>query len=419
MRLPAGVLAVCAALVLSGVGWTQPPPYEARTYIDDPIGNYYPGAPATVSENTVKEPWVCPYCGYSTGGTMDVLDLNGDGNPDGDANVDGVPDEAEGDCPDPWSVAGHPANLPLAPLGRTQRFCAFRWLGPLLELVRGVPYRAGDQNLNATSDQRSTVGSRVRAAFAFSGPGTPGFASGATQVRFLLIPPGVARPTARYHSLSWRPTDSNHTQIGAGMDYWGGEPTTVADGALRIGVHPWRAVDGDVCQIRCRKQGQAVAADVQVWSDANGIEFNGPVADATTNVFCNSGAVRLNIPVGDLVYDDATGGTQWWAFSFTICNNSRTIPHLDYDTEWRDPNAPQNDDPIDWLNDPTTPTWDAGTDDLRDHQTKPQNYFTTHPLPAPLSGTGVADADGVGDDPITGTTLDPDSSGRPFRLRPG
>ena len=190
MRLLAGVLALCAALVLSGVGWAQPPE-EGRTNVDEARANNHPGAPAAATENTVKEPWVCPYCGYSTGGTMDTLDLNTDNNPDGDANGNGVPDEAEGTCPDPWSAPGHPGNVALEPLNRTQRFFAFRWLGPLLEFVRGVPYRVGDQNESATYDERSTVGSRVRAAFAFSAAGTPGFASGATQGRFLLIPPGV------------------------------------------------------------------------------------------------------------------------------------------------------------------------------------------------------------------------------------
>lgn len=415
MRLLAGVLALGAALGLSGVGWTQPP-YEVRSYIDDPLENSYPGAPATVSENTVKEPWVCPYCGYSTGGTMDVLDLNGNGSPDGDDNANGVPDQAEGNCPNPWNIAGHPANVPLAPLSRAQRLFAFRWLGPLLDLVRGIPYRVGDQNVQATADERSTVGSRVRAALAFSAPGTPGFASGSTQVRFLLIPPGVARPTARYHSLSWRPTDSSNAQIGAGTDYWGEEPATVADGALRVGVHPWRAVDGDIYQIRCRKEIDANPAYVQVWSDANGLEYNANVANSNAQIFCSSGAIRLTIPVEDLAYDITVGGTQWWAFSFTICNNSRTIPHLDYDGVWKDP-AETNQ--IDWLSDPTTPTWSTTTDDLRDNWNSPQNYFTTHPLAAPLSGTGVADTDFIGDDTTAGPTLDPDGSGRPFRLHPG
>ena len=186
-------------------------------------------------------------------------------------------------------------------------------------------------------------------------------------------------------------------------------------------MNPWRAVDGDTYQIRCYMTASDEDPEVQIWSDANGLEWDGDTYPTDNHFWCNSGAVRVTLDDDDLtaVYDTVTndGATQWWAFSFTICNNSRTIPHLDYDTEWKDP---AETDTIDWTSDPRTPAWDGTTDDLENNWYPPQNYYTTHALAAPLSGTGAADVDGVGDDPATGPTLDPDgSSARRFRLRPG
>ncbi|MBM3497597.1 MAG: hypothetical protein FJX74_02895, partial [Armatimonadetes bacterium] len=279
MRPLTAVLIVSAALALSASASAQPPTYEVRTFTDSNLTPFDPAAPAATTENTLKEPWLCPLCSYSTGGTWDT---SGAGAPAWDANSNGIPDEAEnagapGDCPDPWNVHGG-ATVPLVQAGVAERFMAYRWLGPALTLIRGLPFRPGDVDPAVAGGATNAI-SRVRAAFAFDpgNAGLPGFDLGGqpTQVRFLLIPPGVARPTARYRSLQWEPragTPGNPIPPGADpRELWGADPEPwIRNGDIRIGVHPWRAVDGDVYQVRCRvRQGAGPSVDVQVWSDAN------------------------------------------------------------------------------------------------------------------------------------------------------
>ena len=75
-------LTLIALSVLCAVASSQPPPWEVRTYVtvhDDPTvglfmrnpgmyGSAGPdvvvGDPSPSEENTLKEPYVCPYCGY-------------------------------------------------------------------------------------------------------------------------------------------------------------------------------------------------------------------------------------------------------------------------------------------------------------------------------------------------------------------
>jgi hypothetical protein len=209
MRLLIAILTIGAALSLSVSAPAQPPGYEVRTYTDDNLTPFDPVARTATSENTLKEPWVCPYCGYSTGGTWDT---SGAGAPPWDTNANGIPDEAEGaggvpgDCPDPWNVHGT-VTVPLAPASTTERFMAYGWIGSALNLLRGIPFKPGEVDPAAGAGGPTNAVSRVRATFAFdpANPGLPGFALGGqpTHVRFLLIPPSVGRPTARYHSLQW------------------------------------------------------------------------------------------------------------------------------------------------------------------------------------------------------------------------
>ncbi|MGQ9732260.1 MAG: hypothetical protein ACUVX8_13440 [Candidatus Zipacnadales bacterium] len=408
MRSFTTIWTVGAALVLTLAVGAQPPGYEVRTYVDDPLDNFDPTAPAATTENTLKEPYICPYCGYSTGGTWDT---SGTGTAPWDTDDNGIPDEAEGVCPNPWDTPGHPANVTLVPARPVERFFEFRWLGaPLaLTLIRGVPFKPGEIDDTPASGP-TNEGSRVRVRFAFdpANAGDPDFQIG-TQVRFLLIPPGVARPTARYHSLRWEPGGSSAPGNPAGSGEWG-EAINVAGGAIRIGVHPWRAVDGDVYHMRVRMEApdDGDELDVQVWSETNGLEFETDTYDGTTNdliIYCNSGAVRITIPEDTFQwYDDGNPGddpdpAQYWAFRWVICNNSRIMPNLGDSGPASDPN---------WITDPSTPDLDTGS-----LPADPTNYFVASALGG---GRGeVADTDPLGG---VGPTLD-DSSALEFRLRPG
>jgi hypothetical protein len=385
-------------------------PYEVRTYTAAPQ-NYDPDAPAASPENTLKEPWICPYCGYSTGGTWDLTGAAA--NPPFDSNGNLVPDEAEGDCPNPWGFGNHPANTALVPATMLERFMALRWLGPVgapvLTLLRGLPFKPGDVDPAVTGATNAL--SRVRAAFAFDpgGPGRPQFtfsndgdSTNDTQVRFLLIPPGVARPTARYHSLQWEPGGSQSEGGSAGSDEWGGEIAEAdIESDFRIGVNPWRAVDGDRYFVRIEMENSSdTDLDVVIWSEVNGPEYTGAWTLANdTQIITASGAVRVSLGA-NLVswYSDGDPADdpdpeQWWVFSFEICNNSRTIPSV-------------GATPPDWLNDPTTVV-----------PADPLSYFVVRDLGTTPGRAGVLDTDGVGD-PATGTPLS-DASAVDFRLRPG
>jgi len=459
-------------------------PWEVRTYIDTdwdgaaqgesappagvtPLINYYPGATAdATTESTVKEPYMCPYCGYST--------------------------DAPGNCPDPWGVAGHPANVPLAPLPLAERFFHFNWidsaLGQLFALARGMPLRPGDPNPQVAGfDEPSNAQSRVRAAFASTsipgGPGSHGKFTADTRVRFLLIPPGLARPTARYYDLTW--TDAPGSSVGDGVF---GYANWITTGNLRIGVHPWRAMDRDWYQVRIRAdlvmedlnndgdyddyyvdpdpnppdnsrwERQFNELRVQVWSDGNGIEMNrdydaaevdaraGTAAPRRLDLVCDSGAIRISLPLNELEPNHPLppppgpwNGVLWWTFGFRICNAARTLPGVfdgpqpppadstkpDYLRAilWELPQV--NDQPVlPPAVTPDTPAWASFAS-----QVCPQSYWTIK-----ANGQVVSDTDGVGDDPGTGPILrddedlwHKDANGNPdprygaeeFRLRPG
>jgi hypothetical protein len=412
MRLSTAILALCAVLALSAGALAVPPGYEVRTYTGPGLTNYDPTAPAASTENTLKEPWVCPYCGYSTGGTWDTT---GAGAPPWDTNGDGIPDEAETAggaldvCPDPWSIPGHPAAAQLVRANMLQRFVAYEWLGPLLSLVRGIPFRPGDVSPTVTGGSTNTI-SRVRAGFSFdpANAGTTGLTDGTSQIRFLLIPPGVSRPTARYHSLTWAPGTSSAPPPAVGTGEWG---TALNPANVRIGVHPWRAIDGDVYHVRVRLIDPTMDLDVQVWSEANGLEYTtGGMAPSTgvgtaQNILCASGAVRLSFAPNAFAWFDDGDLTdfdppQWWAFDFTICNSARIIPNqlADAATLW-DPN---------WLADPTTPVWGSP---LPPGGNAPQNYFVAQTVG---SRGQVLDTDAL----PGGATLS-DATAVRFRLRPG
>ena len=496
-------LTLIALSVLCAVASSQPPPYEVRTYVtahgrdsnqdgtpDDNDGDGLPdyyimrnpgmygstgpdvvvGDPSPSEENTLKEPYVCPYCGYSTGGTYDWRDLDATAGPDGDVNQDGIPDEAQdatpsglGTCPDPWELDGHPASLALERIPLQDRFFSFRWLSGILSLVRGLPFRPGDQNIDVTGTQIPNELSQVHAAFAVddtSANNARGFGDDpttdpVTQVRLLLLPPGIARPTARYHSFWEEAQDNDEADVDndsvADSPWEDLERVDSGNLVLRVGVNPWSAVDGDEYQVRLRHlQATDTTADIQVWSDANGLEYNGTVNMTVGSpwIWCNSGAVRIDIDLAALPTpwtDPLAGSTSntypdYCAFGFTICNNARTIPHLDYQNVWQDYNGDGDDDNIDWESDQTLPDWDEAFDgepyddngtpgdptDDEIEQDRPQNYFTIHdPVTDDIGtdeimpGTGVKSTDRVGDDPVAGPILDFTGQDYAFRLRPG
>ncbi len=403
----ATILTACAAVFLSNALSAQPPPYEVRTFAADPVPDIYdPTAPAATSENTVKEPWICSYCGYSTGGTMDVLDADTNTFPDGDNDNDGIPDEADGQCPDPWGTGHAATDLVRAPL--QQRFFDFRWLPGGLDLIRGLPYRPGDWDTSLGGGAVTVAGSRVRFAFRFDDTGdpAPGLDSTTTQIRAMLMPPGIARPTARYYEMTWSPQDDANTSTGTSL--WGDDPSlAIQSGDLRIGVHPWRAVDGDTYEIRAFHDGSGADPTIEVWSMANGLEYAGdPPLGA--DIWCYSGAVRLNIAASVMPYDAVAAAAagvpvQIWAYQFKIANNCRTLPA----PEWRNTGNTTG-----WL---TTPEAGLPTD-------VPMYYW---PVSSKGGVDGVDDSDlyretfdSVGltytDVLLTSTTAETQ-----FRLRPG
>ncbi|MBM3472233.1 MAG: hypothetical protein FJX75_03035 [Armatimonadetes bacterium] len=416
MRPFTAILALCVALALSAGALAVPPGYEVRTFTGPGLTSYYPGATAPFTENTLKEPWGCPYCGYSTGGTWDTTGAAG---PPWDTNGDSIPDEAEtaggtlGVCPDPWGTTNHPAGVPLVRANLVQRFVGYEWLGPLLTLVRGIPFRPGEVSPTAVGGPTNTI-SRVRVGFAFDSTnniGLTGLFPGVSQVRFLLIPPGVSRPTARYHSLTWAPgaTGPPAEPPAAGANQWG---TALNPADVRIGVHPWRAIDGDVYHVRVRVMDPADSdLDIEVWSEANGLEYStmmpSPSIGVGTalNIVCASGAVRLSFAPNTFTwFSDGNPADvdppQWWAFDFIICNSARIIPTqmADAATRW-DPN---------WISDPTTPIF--GTP-LPPAGTPPANYFVAQMV----GGRGrVLDTDAL----PGGATLS-DATAVQLRLRPG
>jgi len=356
MRPLTASLIVGATLGLSLGVWAQPRRYEVRTYTNDSLTPFNPAAPAATSENTLKEPWLCPYCGYSTGGSWDT---SGAGTPPWDTNTNGIPNEVEsggvaGNCPDPWNVHGA-TTAALVRANPTERFAAYRWLGSVLTLIRGIPYKPGDVDPTVVGGAPTNRLSRVRVAFAFNpaGVGLPGFriAGQPTQVRFLLIPPGVARPTARYHSLQWEPggaaVPGGVAVPGGTPGRWGADPGPwIQSGRIRISINPWRAVDGDIYQVRCRvRTGAGNSLIVQAWSASNGLEYIGAANPAVgvRGVVLRSGAVRLSIAPGLMVHPGGQG-LRWWAFRFVVANNCRTMPE---GADWSGPVTA-----VDWL---TTP----------------------------------------------------------------
>lgn len=416
-------LALCVVVGLSLGALAAPPGYEVRTYTGPGLVNYDPTAPAASTENTLKEPWICPYCGYSTGGTWDTM---GGGAPPWDSNSNGIPDEAEGpgggpgECPDPWNTPGHPASVPLRPARPVERFMAYEWLGPLaaplLTLVRGVPFKPGEIDPSVVGAGPGTANylSRVRVGFAFdpNNSGTPDFSltPTPTQVRFLLIPPGVARPTARYHSLRWAPDTTANPPAPAGTDEWG---QALDPFDIRIGVHPWRAVDGDVYHVRVRLMDPSDSdLDVEVWSETNGLEFSSSSIDptATNTWICASGAVRISVAPDTFLWNDDGDNSdvdppQWWAFRFTICNNCRIMPNRgdDGSSAW----SP------DWLTTPNDPAFGSPLPPAP--YTAPENYFVARPMPGGGPSRGqVLDTDPIGSGPGLS-----DATAVEFRLRPG
>jgi len=491
MRSCTSAIFIGLGLILAAhTGAQAPVPWEVRTYIDTdwdpgelpgpggfvPLTNYYPrlnaNTPQATTESTVKEPYMCPACGYST--------------------------DAPGNCPNPWGV--HAASVSLAPLPLAERFFHFIWmdstLGPLFALVRGMPFRPGDPNpVQAPAPgpppwppTASNAQSRVRAALASAnntGAG-PKFPKGA-QVRFLLIPPGVARPTARYYDLTW--TDAPGSPVGGDatgelFGYAGWISTT---GELRIGVNPWRAVDGDWYQVRIRADlnmqdgfpdpanpGQWLEADgdyddyhaadtqvpprwaaarwdreytklqVQVWSDANGIEMDrefdtdetanppynvdlraGTTAPRRLDLVCDSGAVRISLPLNSLdpahplpTPPGTYQGVLWWTFGFRICNAARILPGIGDGPAasfppgepilWEPPQIPAvtatPDVPFDTPND--------CLELLRTNYTSPRNYWALRAPNAPVSDTDPTGDSGAG--PVL-----TDATAEEFRLRPG
>ncbi len=93
-------IVIALAVALPAVAQNAEPPWEVRTYLstytDDGSASRAPVPNTdtwTWNMTAVRKQWVCPYCGYST--------FWEDGTPGDDV------------CPNPFGVAGHPANLEL------------------------------------------------------------------------------------------------------------------------------------------------------------------------------------------------------------------------------------------------------------------------------------------------------------------
>jgi hypothetical protein len=219
--------------------------------------------------------------------------------PDGDDDADGIPDEAVGDCPDPFGLAG-PAT-PLRRASYPERFFQFKWLP--VSAPSGASRSAlglGPDPGSGVPDQRPVACSRpVRIRPDEQWPaGTSAWDPADADP--LLLASARHRPTDGPLPQPELGTGNAHAPadpVAGALGSWGSDPAWIQNGGLRIGVH--RGGPSTVTSTALYRRSAAATVDMQVWSGQTarvGGAYDGDGRDPV----CTSGAVRLDVPPGVL-----------------------------------------------------------------------------------------------------------------------
>jgi len=324
------VLALAAAL--PALGQAQPPG-EVRAYLSTYTDDGSSARATTPSTSTwtwnmteVRKRWVCPYCGYST------------------YWEDATPGDDE--CPNPFGIAAHPANVLLVQADAKTRVLGFLAATSCdddgdedLPLV-GRPFHPGGLIEPIWNDDPSpwetptleNVASYLTARAAIPA-GAGELVENGDGVRFLVVKPGSVRAAAG--KLYFDSSDTIVTAPAFLMTAGGGGAT--ADQYV-IHINPYRVSDGDVWYIRHHEEragGVTTVVAVQAYSTLYGNDFDtqGGIAGAgltnyDTNGGCqiitDSGALRVEIPE-----QLAADGAGTWVLKIVINSNTRTMPSPD------------------------------------------------------------------------------------------
>ncbi len=316
-------IVIALAVALPAVAQNAEPPWEVRTYLstytDDGSASRAPVPNTdtwTWNMTAVRKQWVCPYCGYST--------FWEDGTPGDDV------------CPNPFGVAGHPANLELVEadaktriLGRLNVTAADADNDEDHPLI-GRPFHPGGLAEPVWNANPSP----------WEGPAPENVASYLT-ARAANLDSG-AQPLVQN---GYQYIDSGENVSAAAVYYMtSGNAGTAAANQYVIHINPYRVSDGDVWYIRHHEERQmgavgyeTSALEVQAYSTLYGNEFEsagGITAAERTNydtqngcqIITNSGALRVEIP---RQYDTDAVQTGTWLIKVVIRSNTRTIPSPD------------------------------------------------------------------------------------------
>ncbi len=332
------LFALTVALPALGQG---PPPWEVRAYLSTYTDDGSGARPTTPSTSTwtwnmteVRKKWVCPYCGYST--------YWEDGTPGDDV------------CPNPFGVAGHPANVRLV-----QADAKTRVLGALATIscdadgdqdvpLIGRPFHPGgliEPIWNDTPSPWETptpenVASYLTARVDNLDSGAQPLVQNGDGVRFVVVKPGAVRAAAG--KLYFDSTDT----ITAAPSFFmtGGAGGSATADQYVIHINPYRVSDGDVWYIRHHEErngGVTTVVAIQAYSTLYGNDFdsagqiNGAAlaaydANGGCQIITDSGALRVEIPE-----QLAADGSGTWVLKIVIRSNTRTMPspeEVNYDT---------------------------------------------------------------------------------------
>lgn len=354
-----------ALVAAPAFGQTEGPPWEVRAYLSTYTDDEERSATETWTWNytAIRHQHLCSYCGYSTP----------------------VPNPSPGTaytCPDPWGVAGHPADRPLMEASPRQRVLGF--LGVEAESFAGLatneedrrplvgrPFRPGgvgaprvidggteEVGWNADPSPWETPGANVEFApedvasyMTLRAQGLDGVVEDDHGLRFLVIEPGAVRAAASHHYLD------GSEEVSAEAVFYrvgeGGEGGAEA-AEYRVHINPYRVSDGDEYIIRHYEQSEEVVEDpgifqttdlnIDVYSRLYGNEFTTGgnltpelLAAYDTGgteggcvVISNSGALRIEIPRQFA----GAAGENTWVLKIRIRSNTMTLPRpdeLDYD----------------------------------------------------------------------------------------
>lgn len=335
--ITAGVVVLACAMLLGTAAAQEPDPspYELRAYVDDVSttdGTYQ------YNMSTIRATYVCPYCGYSS--------YYGNGH----------------ECPNPYNIPGHPANLALvrAPvedrclstvpfdLGSGYRDYSFRdTTGAVVgRALRGKPFHPYDASMPAGQrDYRSILHLRTSR---LTGGGT---FTAQTQFRFLILAPGVTRPCVAPPTV---PGNLQNIDPAGGL-FGVNDAQATKEQFIEIGINPHRVDNGDEWLIRVdREEDGAGVPEVRVRAASLAYGFDMDIEDDNVNAagdgiyLTNSGALSITLhhtPFDPLV---APGATESWLFYFRVISNTKLRPGWE---DLRYAGAPAHADPTDDLSD--------------------------------------------------------------------